>query len=240
MLKVTDLTVRRGSRTVVSGVNLTAERGKVLAVLGANGAGKSELVLALAGMLPVQSGKVEVDGRSIGGLPPDQIRMAGIAAVPEGHRVLTRLSVEDNLRAAASVLPAGEVDGALAGVLALFPELSERRKQLAGTMSGGQQQMVAIGHALMARPSFLLIDEMSLGLAPLVVKRLAATVRRLKEEGVGIIIVEQFAEVALSLADTAMVMRLGKVGFSGDADILRTDPKALHAAYFEGGQDAGG
>lgn len=228
---VTDLAVTKGGRPAVSGVSLQIEPGQVVAVLGANGAGKSELVLGLAGMLPVTAGSVAVDGQPLAGRGPDAIRRAGIAAVPEGHRVLARLSVDDNLRAAGSILPRG-MDETLADTYALFPELAERKKQLAGTMSGGQQQMLALGHALMARPRYMLIDEMSLGLAPLVVKRLMGFVEGLKARGVGILLIEQFTSLALGVADTALVLRSGKVRFSGAAEALRADPEALDRAYF--------
>lgn len=228
---VTDLAVTKGGRAAVSGVSLQIEPGQVVAVLGANGAGKSELVLGLAGMLPVTAGSVAVDGQPLAGRGPDAIRRAGIAAVPEGHRVLARLSVDDNLRAAGSILRNG-LDETLADTYALFPELAERKKQLAGTMSGGQQQMLALGHALMARPRYMLIDEMSLGLAPLVVKRLMGFVEGLKARGVGILLIEQFTSLALGVADTALVLRSGKVRFSGPAEALRADPEALDRAYF--------
>lgn len=231
-LIIENAAVNRFGREMVSGVNLAVEPGRVAAVLGANGAGKSELVLAVAGMLPVTSGSITVDGEPIHGCAPDIIRRAGVAAVPEGHRVLTKLSVDDNLRAAGSILSSGEVDEALSATYELFPELKERRRQLAGTMSGGQQQMLAIGHALMARPKYMLIDEMSLGLAPLIVKRLVNTVSQLVERGTGIVLVEQFTEVALTLADSVTVMRTGKVRFSGGAEEIRRNPKIVDEAYF--------
>lgn len=231
-LSIENLTVLERGRAVVSDASLSVAPGMVTAVLGANGAGKSELVLAVAGMLPVAGGKVMLDGRDLTGNPPNVVRSAGVAAVPEGHRVLTRLSVDDNLRAAASLLPLGEVEETLASTYALFPELAQRKRQLAGTMSGGQQQMLAIGHALMCRPRYLLIDEMSLGLAPLIVKRLVATLRQLVAQGTGIILVEQFIEVALSLADDAVIMRSGEVRYSGPAAALKADRELLDKAYF--------
>ncbi|MCC2109455.1 MAG: ABC transporter ATP-binding protein [Hyphomicrobiales bacterium] len=231
-LSIENLTVLERGRAVVSDATLSVAPGKVTAVLGANGAGKSELVLAVAGMKPVTSGSVRLDGRELTGLPPDVIRGSGVAAVPEGHRVLTRLSVDDNLRAAGSLLAARDVEDALASTYVLFPELADRKKQIAGTMSGGQQQMLAIGHALMCRPRYLLIDEMSLGLAPLIVKRLVLAIRELVARGVGVILVEQFIEVALSLADDAVVMRGGEVRYSGPAETLKNDHAVLDRAYF--------
>lgn len=231
-LSIHQLTVLQGARTVVAGASLSVEPGKVTAVLGANGAGKSELSLAIGGMMPVAGGRVTVDNVDLTGLAPDAVRRAGVAVVPEGHRVLTRLSVDDNLRAAGSLLSPREVEAQLKTAYELFPELAERKRQLAGTMSGGQQQMLAIGHALMCRPRYMVIDEMSLGLAPLIVKRLVATIGELVAKGSGVILVEQFTEVALSLANDAIVMRGGEVRYSGSAQALKDDPSLLDKAYF--------
>lgn len=230
-LEVSNLQVMSGARRVVDGVSLRIVPGQVTAVLGANGAGKSELVLALAGMMPVAGGRVVMDGADLTGRDPATIRRAGVAAVPEGHRVLTRLSVDDNLRVAGSLLPEG-LERVLADTYALFPELAERKGQLAGTMSGGQQQMLALGHAMMCRPRVLLIDEMSLGLAPLVVKRLMGFVAGLKERGVGVLLIEQFTDLALGLSEEAVVLRGGKPRYAGPASALRDDPALLDAAYF--------
>lgn len=230
-LQVQGVRVGTGARKLVDGVSFTLEPGQVTAVLGANGAGKSELVLALAGMMPMAAGSVTVDGADVTGRDPATIRRAGLAAVPEGHRVLTRLTVDDNLRAAGAVLPGG-LEAALAETYAVFPELAERKGQLAGTMSGGQQQMLALGHALMCRPRYLLIDEMSLGLAPLVVKRLMGVVRALKAQGVGVLLIEQFTDLALGVSENAIVLRGGVARYAGPAAALREDPALLDAAYF--------
>ena len=231
ILTIDDLSVARDGRDAVRGVSLALEPGTVTAVLGANGAGKSELVLGLAGMLPVTRGRVRLGKTDLTGRGPDAIRRAGVAAVPEGHRVLTRLSVDDNLRAAGSLLRDG-LDTRLAETYALFPELAERKAQLAGTMSGGQQQMLALGHALMSCPKFLLIDEMSLGLAPLIVKRLMGVVADLKARGVGVLLIEQFTDMALAVSDQAVVLRGGVVRFSGRAETLVDNPERLDEAYF--------
>ena len=229
-LTVTNLSVTDGSRTLVTGVNLTINPGQVTAVIGANGAGKSELVLALAGVLPISAGTVTLDGQTLKPTP-ETIRRSGIAAVPEGHRVLTALSVDDNLRAAGTLLgPKSKAQ--LAEVYAIFPELAERKSQLAGTMSGGQQQMLALGHALMCAPRYLLIDEMSLGLAPLIVKRLLGVVTSLKSQGVGILLIEQFTDLALSIAENAVVLRSGKMRYAGPAQALINDKALLQTAYF--------
>lgn len=231
-LRIDALTVHQGRRTVVSEATLAVGPGQVTAVLGANGAGKSELVLAVGGVLPIASGRVSVDDADLTGASPDAVRRAGVAIVPEGHRVLTRLSVDDNLRAAGSLLSRQALSETLEHVYGMFPELAERKSQRAGTMSGGQQQMLAIGHALMCRPRYLLIDEMSLGLAPLIVKRLVGTISALVGQGTGVILVEQFTEVALGLADQAVVMRNGKVRYSGPSTRLQAEPQLLDQAYF--------
>jgi branched-chain amino acid transport system ATP-binding protein len=230
-LAVRGLTVTDGARTLVAGVDLDVVPGQVTAVIGANGAGKSELVLALAGVLKIAGGTVTLDGRALAGLGPQAVRAAGVAAVPEGHRVFTDLSVDDNLRTAGSMIAGGMADR-LAETYAVFPELAERKAQLAGTLSGGQQQMVALAHALMCRPRYLLIDEMSLGLAPLVVKRLLGVVEALTARGTGILLIEQFTDLALGMAETAVVMRSGRMRWHGPAHDLATDPALLHRAYF--------
>ena len=230
-LKVQGLVVQDGNRTAVHNVDLTVEPGKVTAVIGANGAGKSELVLGLAGILPVTAGTITLDGAPLAAKGPDAIRRAGIAAVPEGHRVLTDLSIDDNLRAAGSLIK-GDLAQRLDDAYGIFPELAERKGQLAGTLSGGQQQMVALAHALMCRPRYLLIDEMSLGLAPLIVKRLLGVVTDLKAKGVGILLIEQFTDLALGIAENAVVLRGGKMRYNGPARNLAEASKLLHDAYF--------
>ena len=230
-LQVQGLSVRDGNRLAVQDVSLTVKLGEVTAVIGANGAGKSELVLALAGVLPMVAGDIKLDGAPLSAKGPEAIRRAGIAAIPEGHRVLTDLSVDDNLRAAGSLIKTG-LNERLAETYAVFPELAERKGQLAGTLSGGQQQMVALAHALMCNPRYLLIDEMSLGLAPLIVKRLLGVVSDLKARGVGILLIEQFTDMALGIAESAVVLRGGKMRYSGPARDLAKDSQLLHDAYF--------
>jgi branched-chain amino acid transport system ATP-binding protein len=230
-LEAKALSVDVGGRTVVSGINLKVEPGTVTAVIGANGAGKSELVLALAGALPLKAGEITRDGQNISGRGAEFFRRAGIAAVPEGHRVLTALSVHDNLRVAGTLIGT-KAQQQLEKVYGIFPELAERKEQLAGTLSGGQQQMVALGQALMAAPRYLLLDEMSLGLAPVIVKRLLEVVRRLKNEGTGILLIEQFTDLALGMAENAIVMRGGRAYYSGPAKALIKDASLLHKAYF--------
>ena len=231
VLAVENLTVRRGNKVVVSDVSFEVQAGKVTALLGPNGAGKSSLVLALAGVLPIAGGRVMMNGQDIAGHAPDAIRRHGVAAVPEGHQVLTALSVEDNLRVAGAMLSRHALPASLLRAYAIFPELAACRGQAAGTMSGGQQQMLALAQALIAQPAYILIDEMSLGLAPIIVKRLMDVVQDLAHQGVGVLLIEQFTELALRLADRACVMSRSVLRYSGDPAGLKADPGLLQAAY---------
>jgi branched-chain amino acid transport system ATP-binding protein len=228
---IKDLSVRRGNKLVVDNLSLTLEAGRITALLGPNGAGKSSLVLALAGVLPIDGGSIEIDGKAMTARSPEAIRAAGLAAVPEGHRVLSGLSVHDNLLAAGFGHKAAVADEAVDNVYAIFPELAERKAQKAGSMSGGQQQMLALGQALVARPKFILADEMSLGLSPLIVKRLMGVVVKLAEQGTGILLIEQFTHIALKLAGEANVMSRGRLTFSGAPGKLIEEPDILHRAY---------
>ena len=231
VLRVENLVVKRGNNVVVDGVSLDVHAGRITALLGPNGAGKSGLVLALAGVLPIASGRVLLGGQELRGKSPDAIRRLGVAAVPEGHQVLTALSVDDNLRAAGSTLSRSALDDSLQRAYAVFPELAPLKGQAAGTMSGGQQQMVALAQALIGKPAFLLIDEMSLGLAPIIVKRLMEAVQSLARDGVGVLLIEQFTDLALRLADHACVMARATLRYSGEPRTLQADPTLLHAAY---------
>ena len=230
-LEVKNLTVRRGTKNVIEDLSFTLETGRVTAFLGPNGAGKSSLVLALAGALASQSGEISLDGQSLFGASPELIRRAGVAAVPEGHRLLAGMSVEDNLAAAGFHLSKKQLGAAVAEVYEIFPELAGRRDQRAGSMSGGQQQMVALGQAVVSRPRFILADEMSLGLAPLIVTRLMRVVERLAASGVGILLIEQFTGVALGLADEAFVLSRGRFSYGGSPRKLLAQPELLHTAY---------
>jgi branched-chain amino acid transport system ATP-binding protein len=230
-LVVSDLTIRRGNKVVVDGLSLSLEPGKITALLGPNGAGKSTLVLALAGVLPIDKGDVRIGGRPISGQAPEAIRSAGLAAVPEGHRVLSGMSVHDNLLAAGFGHMTRVAAEAVEDVYEIFPELAERKAQKAGSMSGGQQQMLALGQALVARPKFILADEMSLGLSPLIVKRLMGVVLKLAERGTGILLIEQFTHIALRIAHHANVMSCGRLTFSGEPQRLVDEPEILHRAY---------
>lgn len=231
MLKIKNVSIRSQTRMVVDDVSLEVDRGEIVALLGPNGAGKSELVLGIAGVLPLVSGAVAVDGAFVSGQDSQAVRRAGIAAVPEGHQVLEGLSVIDNLRAAGSNLSKAECAREVDAVLAVFPELWSLKDQMAGSLSGGQQQMVAISQALVSRPQFLLIDEMSLGLAPVIIDRLIGVVQELRAKGIGILLVEQFTQLALDVADRCFVLSQGKMRFEGHPQELRANRSILERAY---------
>ncbi|OYV84664.1 MAG: ABC transporter ATP-binding protein, partial [Acidiphilium sp. 21-68-69] len=201
LLEIADLKVNYGQIEALKGVSLRVEQREIVAILGANGAGKTTLMRTISGLLSPRSGSVIFEGTDITRMGADRIVRLGIAQSPEGRRVFGTLSVMENLRLGAFTRPAGEVAGSLDFVLEMFPRLAERRGQLAGTMSGGEQQMLAIGRALMAKPRLLLLDEPSLGLAPIIVQGIFRTLREIANSGVTILIVEQNARSALKLAD---------------------------------------
>jgi branched-chain amino acid transport system ATP-binding protein len=233
-LVITGMRVARGVKVVVHDVDVTVRRGQITAMLGANGAGKSSFVLGVAGTLKPLAGSVRLGGIELVGKAPHVIRAHGLAAVPEGHRVLTELTVHENLLAAGSMHDKAEVSVAVEEALAVFPELAERLSQRAGTLSGGQQQMLALAQALVCRPSFLLADELSLGLAPLVVKRLVGAIEQIAAAGTGVLLIEQFTTIALALASDAVLMERGSVRWRGAAAELQAQPELLHAAYLAG------
>ena len=230
-LELRDLTVERGGRAVVREVSVEIEAGQVTALLGPNGAGKSTLVLAVGGVLRPRSGAVLLDGAGIAGRRPERIRQAGVAIVPEGRRLLPDLTVEDNLRVASYALTGEQAQAGRDRVLELFPQLGQRLTALARTLSGGEQQMVVLAQALISQPRYLLIDELSLGLAPVVVSRLIPVIRTVAESGTGVLLIEQFATVALGLAHRAYIMEGGRIRFSGLASELREHPELLSSAY---------
>jgi branched-chain amino acid transport system ATP-binding protein len=233
-LVIDNLVVHRAGREVLHGVSLTLNRGEIAGLLGANGAGKSTLVMTIAAALPASSGSVQLGGTGLLGLSPEAVRRRGVSVVAEGHRVLGALSVIDNLRAAGSNLTQVVLKQEIDGALTLFRELQERRKVLAHNLSGGQKQMVAIAQALIGRPDFLLVDELSFGLAPAIVLRLGDTLRQIAKRGVGILLIEQFTTLALALSSRVHVMERGKLVFSGTPDQIRERPEILHSAYLAG------
>jgi branched-chain amino acid transport system ATP-binding protein len=234
-LRLEGLTVARGGRPVVHEVTFEIAPGEVTALLGPNGAGKSTLVLAVAGVLKPLAGSVGLAGRELSGRRPESIRRAGVAVVPEGRRLLSDLTVEDNLQVATYSLAREDAKAGRAYALELFPELGRRLTAPARSLSGGEQQMLVLAQALVSQPRFVLIDELSLGLAPVIVKRLVPTIRTVAESGVGVLLIEQFATVALGLANRAHVMDRGRLRFSGAASDLKARPELLQSSYLPGG-----
>jgi branched-chain amino acid transport system ATP-binding protein len=230
-LTVAALSVPRGGRPVLRDVSIDVVPGEVTALLGPNGAGKSTLVLAVAGTIRPTSGTVSLGDRDLTGHRPEQIRQAGLAVVPEGRRLLPELSVADNLRVATYTLDREQAEQGTDYALELFPELKQRWAAPARSLSGGEQQMVVLAQALVSRPSVILVDELSLGLAPLVVKRLVPILGSIAQSGVGVLLIEQFAHVALGLANRAFVLQGGRIRYQGTAGELQADPELLHSAY---------
>lgn len=235
MLKVRGLTKKYGDTEVVRGLDLTVRRGECFGLLGPNGAGKTTTLRAISGMIPPESGTVHLGGEDLTGLPSFKITKKGLAHSPEGRRVFPTQSVKDNLLLGAfprltGARERGDVEGDLDRMFTLFPRLAERRAQLAGTLSGGEQQMLAMARALMLNPRVLLLDEPSMGLAPRLVAEVFATIARLKEQKITMLLVEQFAAAALEVADFGYVLENGRVAAKGPAEALRNDA-AVRAAY---------
>ncbi|MDF2440443.1 MAG: branched-chain amino acid transport system ATP-binding protein [Abditibacteriota bacterium] len=231
MLKVENLNVHYGVIHALHDVSLSVEEGEIVTLIGSNGAGKSTTLLALSGLLTPTSGQLEFAGKNLLSLPPHERVQAGLVQVPEGRRVFATLSVAENLdlgsysrRDKENIVP--DLDE----VYELFPRLKERRNQAAGTMSGGEQQMLAVGRALMSRPRVLLLDEPSLGLAPLLVKEIFNVIKRIRERGVTVLLVEQNAHLSLEIADRAYVLETGRVVMQGPAREIAGDPR-VKAAY---------
>ncbi|MEW6447788.1 MAG: ABC transporter ATP-binding protein [Bacillota bacterium] len=233
MLSIGDLVVYRGHIQALSGVSFSVNPGEVVVILGANGAGKSTLLGAVAGLYPPASGEIVFDGKPLHGLSPEAIVRTGISLVPENRRLFPTLNVRDNLVLGAFYRYRRDKRSLrhdLENVLNLFPALKEKLNLPAYTLSGGLQQMLAIGRGLMAKPKLLLMDEPSIGLAPLVVREIMQTIRSLKEQGHTIILVEQNARAALRIADRALVLEQGRITFSGIPEEL-AESSSLYAAY---------
>lgn len=232
LLQVRDVKGGYGDVQVLWGVDLEISQGEIVAIVGSNGVGKTTFLRILSGVLPHTGGDIIFDGNSLNGVSPEEIVAGGMSHVPEGRRLFAAMNVEENLLmgAYARDLPDRELGEDLERVYRFFPALKERRVQLAGSMSGGEQQMCAIGRGLMARPKLLLIDELSLGLAPRLVEELCGFVRQINEEGVAIILVEQDVLTALELAGRAYVFESGKVRMSGVSNELLSNPE-IKTAY---------
>ncbi|MGN6870122.1 MAG: ABC transporter ATP-binding protein [Solirubrobacteraceae bacterium] len=231
VLALEGLTVARGGRNVVREVSLEIPAGEVTALLGPNGAGKSSMVLSVGGIIKPVSGKVLLDGADLAGRRPERIRSAGVAIVPEGRRLLPELTVAENLRVATYTLSGSDAEAGRKRSLELFPELEKRLSYAARSLSGGEQQMVVLAQALVSHPRYVIIDELSLGLAPVVVNRLVPTIKSIAESGIGVLLIEQFATLALGLANQAYVMEGGRIRYSGAAKELREKPDLLQSAY---------
>ena len=231
LLQVRDLRIRYGARDALKGVSLSLEEGEIVTVLGANGAGKSTLLRAISGLLPAQGGEVRFQGAPLHRVPAYDIVRRGISHAPEGRRVFATLTVEENLTLGAFVRrkEKREVMTARERVFALFPILKERRRQLAGTLSGGEQQMLAIGRSLMSAPRILLLDEPSLGLAPILVHLIFDIILEINRQGVAILLVEQNARQALELAGRGYVLEIGRIAVEGSSEMLKSDPRIQEA-----------
>ena len=236
MLQVEDLHAGYGASEVLTGTTLTVKQGTLVALIGANGAGKTTTMRAISGGIKPSRGRVLLDGVEVQGLDASRIARLGLAHAPEGRKVFGPLSVEDNLLLGAfSRLPRffgyrAKAQADLDRVYELFPRLRDRAKQASGTLSGGEQQMLAIGRALMARPKVMLLDEPSMGLAPVIIQEVFRTIRRLKEEGITLLLVEQFAKSALEVADYAYVMEHGRIAVEGSPAELSRNERVI-AAY---------
>ncbi|MGA0610008.1 ABC transporter ATP-binding protein [Caldimonas sp. KR1-144] len=230
MLKVSGLKVAYGGIQAVKGASLEVRQGELVSLIGANGAGKTTTLKAITGLLAPKEGEIEFLGRSIKGQGAWNLVEQGLVMVPEGRGTFARMTITENLQMGAFVRKDGEVDEDIEKVFGIFPRLKERRNQLAGTMSGGEQQMLAMGRALMARPKVLLLDEPSMGLSPIMVDKIFEVVNDIHSRGTTILLVEQNASRALGLANRGYVMDSGEVTMSGDAKTLLNDPK-VRAAY---------
>ncbi len=230
MLELKDVRVSYGMIDALKGISLTVKQGEIVALIGANGAGKSTTLMAVSGVAPVRSGDILFNGCAISARPAHEIVRMGVSQVPEGRRIFAKMTVRENLEMGAFHRNKREVPRDIAQVYDLFPALAERNKQLGGTLSGGEQQMLAIGRALMSRPRLLLLDEPSLGLAPIVVSRIFRIIKEINRQGMTILLVEQNANAALHLAHRAYVMETGKIVMQGDASVLEKDP-GIKKAY---------
>ena len=235
LLELSDVTVRYESTPALKGMSLDVEEGEIVTLLGANGAGKTTTLRTISGLARPSSGSLRFDGHDLSVLAPHQIVALGIGHAPEGRRIFGRMSVVENLEMG-GYQKRGNVGKDMQRVFDLFPELTDRRRQLGGTLSGGEQQMLAIGRALMSEPRLLLLDEPSMGLAPMVVSRIFEVIKDISDRGVTILVVEQNAAKALALAQRGYVLETGSIAMSGPADMLIRDPR-VRAAYLGEGAE---
>ena len=228
MLKVDNINVYYGAIHAIKNVSFQVNEGEIVTLIGANGAGKSTILKTISGLLHTKTGSVSFQDHNLKSAPPHKIVEMGIAHVPEGRRVFSRMSVEENLEMGAYADPAG-MEETMKDVYKRFPRLEERRRQLAGTLSGGEQQMLAVGRALMAKPKMILMDEPSMGLSPLLVKEIFAIIQEVNKQGITILLVEQNAKMALAISDRAYVLETGNISIEGNAADLLNDPRVKKA-----------
>ena len=233
MLKVNDINVYYGAIHAIKNISFEVNDGEIVTLIGANGAGKTTTLQTISGLLHTRTGSIEFMGKNIVGVPPHQVVAHGLAQVPEGRRVFLQMTVEENLQMGAFTRPNSEIDPGIADVYERFPRLKERRKQIAGTLSGGEQQMLAMGRALMSKPKLLMLDEPSMGLAPILVEQIFDIIRELNHAGVTILLVEQNAQMALSIAHRGYVLETGKIVATGTGAELLED-EAVKKAYLGG------
>ena len=237
LLEIKDLKVSYGFITALKGINISVEEGQIVTLLGSNGAGKTTTLRTISGAIKPESGSITLDGKDIAGLPTYKIAKAGVTQSPEGRLLFSELTVEENLKVGAyGVKSKAQLKENFERVYKLFPILKERKSQIANTLSGGEQQMVAIGRALMSNPKILLLDEPSLGLAPLIIEEIFKAFTKIREEGTTILIVEQNALQTLKIADYAYVLELGSISLEGPASELISNKKLIDA-YLGGGKN---
>ncbi len=230
MLRLSGVAASYGKIDALKGISMEVGRGEIVAIIGANGAGKSTTLMTISGALRLQAGSIVFEGREIAGLAPHEIVRLGISQVPEGRRIFQLLTVRENLEMGAFSRKRGDLESDIQRVYEMFPVLAERSRQLAGTLSGGEQQMLAIARALMARPRLILLDEPSLGLAPIVVSRIFKIIKEINEQGTTVLLVEQNAKAALRLAHRAYVMETGRIVMHGPSSKIADDP-GIKKAY---------
>ena len=233
MLKVENINVYYGAIHAIKNVSFEVNDGEIVTLIGANGAGKSTTLQTVSGLLHSHTGSIEFMGKSLAGIPPHKVVSLGLAHVPEGRRVFLQMSVEENLEMGAYTRPNSEIADGIADIYQRFPRLKERRKQVAGTLSGGEQQMLAMGRAMMSKPKLLLLDEPSMGLAPILVEQIFDIIQELNRAGTTILLVEQNAQMALSIAHRGYVLETGKVVATGTGEQLLED-EAVKKAYLGG------
>lgn len=233
MLTVSDINVYYGAIHAIKNVSFEVNEGEVVALIGANGAGKSTTLKTMSGLLRSQTGTIEFLGQNIMHMPADKLVAAGLAHVPEGRRVFAQMSVEENLEMGAFTRPNSEIAPGLERVYAHFPRLKERRRQVAGTLSGGEQQMLAMGRALMSHPKVMVLDEPSMGLSPIYVNEIFDIIQQINKDGTTVLLVEQNAKKALSIANKAYVLETGTIALSGDAKELMNNDRVKKAYLSE-------